>query len=64
MPVCLMLASFQLSEDKRERKPCSRMKKSVSSRTWQRKAARGELQFIRFLGFQLAAPPYQPLVDK
>ena len=52
-----MIASFRLSENERGRRPRSRTKKSGSSRTSQRKAARGELHFIRFLGFQLAAAP-------
>ena len=52
-----MIASFQLSENERGRRSHSCTKKSTSSRTSQRKAARGELQFIHFLGFQLAVPP-------
>ena len=52
-----MIASFQLSENERGRRPHSRTKKSGPSRTSQLKAARGELHFIHFLGFQLAAPP-------
>ena len=50
-----MIASFRLSEDERGRRPRSHTKKSGSSKTCQQKAACGELQFIRFLGFQLAA---------
>ena len=68
MVTALLLPGIQLKDEihicfdsllplsERGRRLCSHTKKSGSSRTLQRKAAHGELHFIHFLGFQLAAP--------
>ena len=57
-PSMILIASFWLSENERERRLCSRTKKSESSRTSQQKAACGELHFIRFLVFDWQHPPF------